>query len=155
MAMQNRDRLLRKLAAIQGRPRAAMRGALDKGSDEIVALAKHLAPKRTGALAKSIGKTFGDYTPDNANVRGVSSAGGGDPDLTVVIHAGDEEAYYAGWVENGTAPHPAGGKFEGAQNPGTPAQPFFFPAYRTLRKKVKSSLARAASKAIREGASNG
>lgn len=155
MAMQNRDRLLKKLQAIQGKPRAAMRKALQQSAEEIVALQKRLAPKRTGALANSIGYSFGGHVPDNANVRGVGGGQGGDPDLTAVIHAGDKDAYYAAFVEFGTAPHEAGGMFEGAQNPGTPAQPFFYPAYRALRKRAKSRVSRAAAKAIKEGAKNG
>lgn len=149
MAIQNRDRLLKKLAAIQGAPRTAIKAALDKSAAEIVAMQKSLVPRKTGALANSIGYSFGGFTADNANVRGVSGGAGGDPDLTVIIHAGDAKAFYAAWVEFGTAPHPSGGKFEGTENPGTPAQPYFYPAYRALKKRAKSRISRATKQAIK------
>ncbi len=150
--IQNRDRLLKRLRAIQGKPRQAMRKALEQSAQEIVAAQKQLVPKRSGALERSIGYSFGGYTPDNSNVRGVSVGKAGDQDLTVVIHAGDKDAYYAAWVEFGTAAHEADGKFEGAQNPGTPARPYFYPPYRALRKRTKSRISRAASKALKDAA---
>lgn len=114
---------------------------------------KRLAPRKTGALANSIGYTFGTYRADNANVRGVSGGGGaGDPDLSLTIHAGDAKAYYAAFVEWGTSPHTAGGKFKGAQHPGAAPEPFFYPAWRANRKRVKSRISRATTKSVRQAA---
>ena len=165
MAMQNRDRLLKRLAAIKGKPRVAMRAALEQGARQIVASAQNLVPAKSGALKASIGYTFGEYRPDNANVRGVSAgAGGGDPDLSVTVHAGDATAFYASFVEFGTAPHSVakgggtkGGKLKallgrGKPHPGAQAHPFFFPAYRMNKRAVKSRLTRAMRKAVRDGA---
>jgi HK97 gp10 family phage protein len=152
MAMKGRDRLLRRLAAIQGKPRKAIRAALEKGAEDLTAMQKSLVPKRTGALAASIGYTFGNYAPANSHVRGFGDAAAGDPDLSITIHAGDAKAFYAAFVEYGTAPHPQGGMFKGALHPGTSPQPFFYPPYRTLRRSIKSRVSRAASKAIKDGA---
>lgn len=114
---------------------------------------KRLAPKKTGALANSIGYTFGTYRADNANVRGVAGGGGaGDPDLSLTIHAGDAKAYYAAFVEFGTSAHTAGGKFKGADHPGATAEPFFFPAWRSLRKRTKSRISRATKKSVQQAA---
>lgn len=154
MTLQNRDRLLRKLAAIQGAPRAAMKEALRQNATEIVAMQKRLAPVASGDLRNSIGFTFGTYRSANANVRGVSGGGGGDPDLSVTIHAGDARAFYAAMLEFGASgPWTIGGRFAGATHPGFSAEPFFYPAWRALRRRSKSRLTRAMRKSIREAAS--
>jgi HK97 gp10 family phage protein len=56
--------------------------------------------------------------------------------LTATIYAGNDEAYYARWVEFGTVK--------------MAAQPFFYPSYRALRKKAKSNIKRSVTIAIRE-----
>ncbi|HYD66171.1 HK97-gp10 family putative phage morphogenesis protein [Azospirillum sp.] len=148
---KGRDRLLTKMRALPSEVRSAIKQALAEGADEITDMQRRLVPKQSGDLAKSIGSTFGKYRAENANVRGVSAfAGAGDPDLTVTIHAGDAKAYYASFVEFGTAPHVNGGKFKGTQHPGTAPQPFFFPAYRALRKRVKSRITRATNRAAKK-----
>lgn len=153
MSLRNRQRLLKKLAAIQGAPRKALREALDKSAAEITAMQKRLAPVRSGDLRESIGYTFGDYTPANANVRGVRAGGGGDPDLTVTLHAGDAKAFYAAWVEFGAAgPWKIEGRFEGSTHPGLTSQPFFYPAFRSMKRRAASRLTRTARKAIRDAA---
>lgn len=165
MAMQNRDRLLKRLKAIKGKPRAAMRVALEQGAKQVVASAKNLAQVKSGDLVNSIDYTFGDYKPANANVRGVSAgARGGDPDLSVTIHVGDEKAFYAGWVEFGTNPHfvSKGGSTKigaikarlkrATPHPGAQAHPFFYPAWRANKKSIKARITRAMNKAIKDGA---
>jgi len=148
-----RQSLAAKLARIQGAPRTAIHAALRQGAEEITAMQKRLAPRDSGDLADSIGYTFGDYRAQNANVRGVmGGTSGNDPDLSVTLHAGDAKAYYAMFVEFGTAAHTAGGKFKGAQHPGTAPHPFFYPAYRALRKRAKSRISRATTKSIKEAA---
>lgn len=152
MTLRNRDSLLKKLAAIQGAPRAAMRAALQKNAAEITEMQKRLAPVRSGDLRNSIGYTFGQYRAANANVRGVSGGtGGSDPDLSVTIHAGDDKAFYARWLEFGVAgPWTIGGRFEGATHGGFRAEPYFFPAWRALKRRSKSRLTRAMRKAIKD-----
>jgi HK97 gp10 family phage protein len=152
MKIRNLDRLKRRIRQMPVATKAEIRAALDDGSSEMVDLAKTFVPKKRGALRDSIGKTWGEYKPENANVRGVSSGGAGH-ELSVVIHAGDANSYYASWVEFGTAPHKNGGKFKGTQNPGAKASPYFFPAYRLLKKRMKSKLSRAMRRAIKKAAS--
>lgn len=139
-----------------------MRQALEQGAQQMVSAAKNLVPKESGALAASIGATFGNYAPDNANVRGMGKGGAGDPDLTVTVHAGDANAFYASFVEFGTSPHSVSkgggsklGKLKaglgfGKMHPGATAQPFFYPAYRMSKRGIKSRISRSASKAIKE-----
>jgi HK97 gp10 family phage protein len=154
MTLRNRARLLRKLAAIQGAPRAAMRKALAQNAAEITEMQKRLAPVDSGDLRDSIGFTFGKYRAANANVRGVAGGdGAGDPDLSVTIHAGDEKAFYAAFLEFGAAgPWQVGGRFAGATHPGFSAEPYFYPAWRALRRRSKSRLTRAMRKAIKDAA---
>lgn len=148
-----RDRLAAKLASIQGAPRKAIHDALQQSAQEITAAQKRLAPKKTGALANSIGYTFGVHKAANANVRGVAAGGGGaDPDLSVTLHAGDAKAFYAAFIEFGTAGHVAGGKFAGTFIPPGPAQPYFYPAYRSLKRRTKSRISRATTKSIKQAA---
>ena len=155
--MEGRKSLLTKLerlARIQGPPRRRMREALEKSAQEIIAMQKRLAPVDDGDLRNSIGYTFGFYQAENSNVRGVTAGGGADPDLSVTLHAGDAKAFYAAFVEFGTSgPYTVGGKFAGAQHPGITAQPYFFPAYRALRKRAKSRLTRAMKRGIKEAVS--
>lgn len=162
--MTNRDRLLKKLAALPHHVRSAMKQALAQGADELVDMQKRLAPvgppsgaqaakgARPGALRDSIKQTWGDSKVAYASLRG-GAGEKGDPDLTVTITAGNSEVRYAHLVEFPTAPHKVGGKFKGAQHPGTQAQPFFYPAYRALKRRIKSRINRETKKAMRRAAS--
>ncbi|WP_336800804.1 HK97-gp10 family putative phage morphogenesis protein [Kaistia sp. MMO-174] len=146
--VQNRQRLLQKLAAMPPQVRAAAKQALAESADEIQGMQRRLAPKRTGRLARSIVQTWGGGKERYASLAG-SAMSDGDPDLTVVISAGNSETRYAHLVEFGTAPHDNGGTTKGSKHPGARAQPFFFPAYRALRKRAKSRVNRAMTKAIK------
>jgi HK97 gp10 family phage protein len=135
-----------------------------KSAAEMVGTAKSFAPVKSGALRDSVAYTFGEYRPANSNVRGVTGGGSklNDPDLTVTIHAGDADAYYAAFVEFGTTSHkieakaaPAlhlyGGDYvESVNHPGASARPFFFPAWRLVKKKVKGRVSRATTRAAKK-----
>lgn len=156
MKIQGRERLKRKLARIPKVARVEMRKALEQSAAEIAATARNFAPARTGALKRSIDYTFGEYKPDNANVRGVGGGDVGDPDLTVAIHAGDKDAWYARFVEFGTAPHAQPNNPRvGYSHPGATARPFFLPAWRLVRKRARTRISRATLKAARAVAGNG
>lgn len=62
----------------------------------------------------------------------------GQHELAVEVAAGDKKTFYVGMVEFGTI--------------NAPAQPFFFPAYRSLRKRIKGRTSRAVKKAVRANA---
>lgn len=137
------DSLRRKLTVtIPERVRRQTRLAMEKGAGEIVDMAKALAPvlsehdprRKAGALRDSIGWTWGD-APKGSIVLARSAASDGE---RITIYAGNDEAFYARWVEFGTQK--------------MPAIPFFFPSYRALRKRVKGRITREMKKAIREGA---
>lgn len=161
MKVQNLDRLKARIAALPEETRAEVQAALLKGGNEIADAARRFVPVKSGALRDSIGVTLGDYAPENANVRGVS-AGGGQHDFAVTIHAGNAKAFYAAWVEFGTKPHnvaKGGGTKKGQRqaragggipHPGAAPNPFFYPAYRLNKKRALSRIKRAIGKAARK-----
>lgn len=146
--LEGRKRLLAKMAALPAEVRSAIKQALAEGADEITDMQKRLAPVKTGDLRNSIVQTWGGHRVRYSSLN--ATAGAGDPDLTVRISAGNSKVRYAHLIEFGTAPHINGGKFVGSQHPGTKAQPFFYPPYRALRKRVKSRITRATTKAAKK-----
>ncbi|MDR7147054.1 HK97-gp10 family putative phage morphogenesis protein [Rhizobium sp. BE258] len=121
----------RRMRAIPVAVKEAARAAMAKGADEIVAAAKAYAPVDDGALQDSIGWTWGD-APEGSFA--IATQGTGD--LRITIYAGNKDAFYARWVEFGTTENTA--------------QPFFFPAYRLLKKRTANRVKRAINKAIRK-----
>lgn len=115
--------------------RKATRDAMEKGANEIVAMAKSLVPVRSGELRDSIGWTWGD-APSGAMVIAQSAAMEGSERITV--YAGSNDAFYVRWQEFGTQNHAP--------------SPFFFTSYRFLKRRVKSRITRQMKKAIRQGA---
>jgi HK97 gp10 family phage protein len=126
--------LKRKLTVeLPKRVEEATRAAMEKSAEELVAMMKRLAPIDTGDLQMSISWTWGD-APDGAVVVGESAED--SRGLKITIYAGSKAAYYARWVEFGTKEQPA--------------HPYFYPAYRSLRKRIKSRTTRAMKKAIQQ-----
>ncbi len=121
------------MAAIPQAVREAVRPALIKSGDELADAMRHLAPEDTGALKESIAVTPpGGTTPAYSQPGGSRLAG----ETEVLVTVGDHEVRYAHLVEYGTAE--AG------------AQPYFWPAFRLMRKKLQSRIKRAIGKAVRE-----
>lgn len=147
--IRGRDLILAKMAAMPPAVRSAVKQALAQGADETQADMKRLAPKKTGALADSIVQTWGGGKVRYSSLSG-DTGSAGDPDLSVRISAGNSKVRYSHLVEFGTAPHKNGGLFDGTDHPGTSPQPFFYPAYRANRKRVRSRMSRAASKALKQ-----
>lgn len=155
MAVQGLDKLNRKLRRLPDVARAEIAKAMEKSAGEVVALAKTLAPTDSGALRASIGWTWGD-APEGSMVLGsVRQSGKGAGNMAITIFAGNSDVFWARWVEWGTSPHTNAGLFAGSQHPGTPAQPFFFPAYRARRRSAKSRVSRAITKSAKRVAAGG
>ncbi|MCV0396960.1 MAG: HK97 gp10 family phage protein [Rhizobiaceae bacterium] len=133
--------LNRKLTkTIPDRVRQRTRAAMERGADEIVAMAKSLVPVAEGDLRDSIGWTWGD-APKGATVLAQSEPTAGGERIT--IYAGGTnsrgvDVFWHRWQEFGTQHH--------APNP------FFYVSYRTLKRRVKGRISREMKKAIREGA---
>ena len=124
------QRLLKRLDRMPAKAKAAARASLDKSADEMVAMAQRLAPVDTGALRQSIKKAPGRH------------------ELEVVVQAGGSETMRP--MRKGTVLF----DYAFSQEFGTmdqPAHPFFWPAYRLIRKTARRRTKRAISKAIKEG----
>lgn len=132
------NRLVRQIQSMPERVRAAVKDAIDQNADELVALQKRLAPRKTGRFASSIRKEPG------SNELSVRVVGGGK--LTTVAansRISSEEA--ASGV--GAYDYSAALEF-GTEN--MVAKPSFYPGYRSLKKRMKARISRAARKAIVE-----
>lgn len=166
MTTKGLKELQRKLDRLPKVARVRIRQAMELGADEIVALAKSLVVEDTGALRDSITWIWGD-APKGLFPLAVVSGAGAANDLKITIVAGDDDAFYARWIEFGTAPHnvaKGGGTVKGKKqlaagggngHPGTAAKPFFYVSYRALRKRTKSRITRAINKAAKEVAAGG
>ncbi|GAB1378667.1 HK97-gp10 family putative phage morphogenesis protein [Pararhodobacter aggregans] len=150
----------KRMRAIPKAARAAVRPALDRSAEELVALQRSLAPVDEGDLVGSIGWTDGPPPAGSLAVATMPE----DPDLAVTVYAGNEKVFHARWVEFGTQAAVAGarvanpgagnrqskrGRFSYRSHPGTTAQPFFYPAYRLLKKRITARIKRAIGKAVK------
>lgn len=127
-------RMHRRLKNLPKAVVAAATPALREAAEEIAADMRRKAPEKTGALKKSIAVTGpGEMTPDHSQPGGSAKV----PEDTVAITAGNDEVRYAHLVEYGT---------DAAK-----AQPFFWPACRTGKKRAKAKIGKAIRKALREG----
>ena len=130
------ERLQKRLAAIPQGVKQAVQPALQQSGQELAGAMKTLAePSRdSGDLIDSITvTTAGNTTPPYSQPGGSMVV----PENAVAVTVGNSEVRYPHLVEHGTAR--------------APAQPFFWPAYRLLKKRIASRLKRAVGKAVREG----
>lgn len=96
-------------------------------------MAQHLAPVDTGDLRNSIEVTLpAGKTPAYSQPGGSRTAG----ELEALVTVGNMDVRYAHLAEYGTA--------EAA------AQPYFWPAWRTVRKRVENRMKRVMRKAARD-----
>ncbi|SFV33179.1 phage protein, HK97 gp10 family [Devosia crocina] len=144
------DRLKKKLRRLPGAVEAEIRKAMEQTANEVVAMAKSLVPVSPGGgtLRDSIGWTYGD-APVGAMTLGKVKSGRASGDLVITVYAGGGDAFYARFVEFGTAPHLNKGRFAGSEHPGTAAQPFFYPSWRANRRKGRGRVSRAITKAAK------
>lgn len=135
MASAQLMRLQKRLAAIPKAVRDATQPALRTSGQELVDAMKALAEpsRKTGELINSITyTTAGNTTPPYSEPGGSRVV----PENTVAVTAGNSKVRYPHFVEYGTSK--------------MAAEPFFWPAYRLLKKKLSTRIKRAASKAVRE-----
>lgn len=130
--VQGMARLRRRLTkTIPDKVREAAKEALEESATELVAEIKRLVPVDQGTLRDSIGWTWGDV-PDGAMALGTVAS---SDSVRVTVYAGGGDAFYAWFQEFGTV----------KMSP----QPFFFPSYRKLKRKIKGRTTRKINKAIR------
>lgn len=145
--MTGRRDLKRRLARIPKAVREEAVRAVLSGAEELANLQYSYAPVEDGDLRNSIEVTEpGGATPAYSQPGGSRVAG----PTEAIVTAGNGKARYAHLVEFGVAPHINGGKFAGTKHPGTKPQPFFWPAYRLLKKRISSRITRGIKKGIRD-----
>lgn len=120
---------------IPQRVRHHLKQTMAQYAGKVVDSMEAFVPEDSGDLKNSIGWTWG-AAPKGSLVLGAIS-GSNKSDLVITIFAGDEEAYYARWVEFGT--------------PKIPASPFFFVSWRLNKRRVKAAMRRAVRKGLKEG----
>lgn len=125
----DRERAKAKFRALPKAVRKHVEEALEQNAEELSAAIKRRVPRDTGDLAESV-------RWEKGAARGKYRERGSDPDLTVRVIEGDRENFQAPWIEHGTKD--------------IPAQPHFFPTYRSMRRRLKSRLSRAVTKAVKE-----
>lgn len=134
MAIDQLTRLQKRLEAIPKAVIAAVQPALEKSGDELVAAMKALAEtsRDTGDLIGSIEMTTaGNMTPPYSQPGGSQVV----PPNAVMVTVGNEDVRYPHLVEYGTTK--------------AHAQPFFWPAYRLLKRRISNRIKRSVSKAVR------
>lgn len=157
--------LERKLRAMPPTVNTALSEAIAENATELTAMMRRLAPQDDGDLVRSIewfwsqpgrrGGLFGRgrTTDTRVSIKGAER-------LSATIAAGDSVAYYAAFVEFGTQSGVRGQQLAnpGANrrsrrslrtHPGSRAQPFFFPSYRALRRRMKARMSRKMNAAIK------
>jgi HK97 gp10 family phage protein len=136
------DRLNKRLEAIPKGVKAAVQPSLQKSGKELVDEMQHLAPVSAdgshghppGTLRDSIVMTpAGEATPAHSQPGGSHVV----PENAVAITAGNTACRYAHFPEYGTTK--------------MAAEPYFWPSYRLLKKRIQSRTKRAISKVVREG----
>ncbi len=127
------QRLSRRLEAIPRNVRAAVAPALIKAGGDLANMQRILAPRDTGALQDSIAVTGpGQQTPPYSQPGGSTLA----RENQVLVTVGNNDVRYPHLVEYGTAD--------------TAAQPYFWPAYRLMKKKLANRIKSAIRKAVKE-----
>lgn len=125
----------RRMNAIPKAVRDAVKPALIKGAEEIAKKAKSNArpSKDTGALIDSI-----TVTPPGGATPAYSQPGGSKvvPENQATVTVGNTDVRYGHLVEYGTTR--------------SQAQPFFWPAVRSVGKRAQNRVKRAIRKAVRE-----
>lgn len=130
------DRLWRKLQRLPEEVKAAIRPTMEEGAKEIVALMKSRVAVEEGDLRDSIGWTWGEAPQGSLAVETISASG-----LKITVYAGNQDVFWARWIELGTSK--------------ASAQPFFFSSYNDLKKRVKAKIGAAVKKAVRKVAASG
>ena len=127
----------RRMRAVPEAARAAVGPALLRQADAIADMMRQLAPDDPATSAPDL-KSSIQVTGPGLSTPPYSQPGGAAvvPENAAAITAGNSEVRYPHLQEYGTTFHPA--------------QPFFWPAYRLLKKRAAGAIKRAIAKAVRD-----
>lgn len=127
------EKFKRRLDAIPGAVKDAVKPSLEKSGTELVAKMQRAVPVDTGALRDSL-----TMTPGGQATPAYSQPGGAQivPENAVVVTAGNTAVRYAHLVEYGTTK--------------AAAKPYFWPSFRALKDKIKRRTKTAIRDAVRK-----
>lgn len=144
MALKNikgADRLKRQFGALPEIYLKTLDKTLMKSGEDMARTARALVPRRTGTLRESIEATVGPASDGVGRaaivIAGVETTRDAHGRFTNPDPEGGARAFYARWVEFGT-------------KGGVPARPFFFPAFRLMRRLLKRRIKAASKRAARK-----
>ena len=126
--------LEKKLKALGPLTRKEIKVVIQKSADEMVAFARSLAPVDTGALRESIHSAPGRH------------------DLAIEVMAGGAATTKAARAGFGEYDYSLGTEWGNSE---VDAQPFFWPSYRSVKKRANTRTKRAVNKAARAAAAMG
>lgn len=169
--MKGEAELRRQLQAVELGISVALMDEMERLANDLVRAMKAAAPllkrpdrrRRAGELRDSIGWAW-NRAPAGALLVGQVRGKARTPQI--VVYAGsrrtagrnDDGAFWATWVEFGTQAGIRGQRTASASggrrsrrvyrtHPGTTAQPYFWPAYRAHRRRIRGGITRAVNKA--------
>ena len=140
------DEISRKLERAKHEASEKLRLALIKSGEEVAADMRQLAEasRRSGDLIESIHVTGpGETTPAHSADGGQRTAG----EYEVLVTSGDSDTRHSHLVEGGTGERQ---HKDGTPTGTMPAKPFFNPAYRLNRDRIRRRLRRIINKAIKD-----
>lgn len=140
--VEGMDRLRRKFQEMPKVVREEVKKAVVTSASELVAMQKRLVPKDKGTLEASIRYEMAEEFKALVIAGGTAETKRGPFDEALL-------------VEFGTKPHENKGMFEGSINPGVPARPYFFPAWRAMKKRSKGRISRSITNGIKKVAAGG
>lgn len=143
MTVQGAARLQKKLHQLPAAYQQEIFKAMEMGAEATASMARGLVPVDTGTLRRSINWTWGDAPEGSMVLSDKEAPKGAEVGAIekITVYAGGPDAYYARWVEFGTV--------------NQPAQPYFYPAWRSSKKKVLSRNKSAMNKVARKVAAGG
>jgi HK97 gp10 family phage protein len=130
VASKDLARILKKMDRLATAPRDAIRRAIETGAAEVTAMQRHMVQEDDGDLKGSIRTEDGEHDLQTV------IAAGGKATTRPVRNGADADYDYALANEFGTSD--------------MTARPFFYPAWRLMKRRVVGRVNRVARKAIRE-----
>jgi hypothetical protein len=144
--IEGREKLRAKFKALPQAARDAIGKAVRQSAEDLVGLQQRLVPIEKGTLRDSI--RFEIF--EGEEFRATVIAGGTAATRRELRKGSGRFTDEAVLAEFGTHAHRAGGKFRGALIPAEPPRAFFYPAWRAMKKPIKSRISRAITSAAKK-----
>ena len=142
-----KEKAFRQLKRVTPAVEHELQDSLQTGASEVADLAKRYAPKKTGDYAESItAKQVEDES--GLPVWGVFASW-----IWRFIEFGTSAGRYRSRVgsrRSDVQQHKTAGRYSYRTHPGNPASPHLWPAYRVVKRRIKSRITRKLNKSIKQ-----